>query len=350
MVTGFKLANPKLFRQMWADGRNQFLPFFVTVAAIVLTDLLIGILIGLAVALVFILQSNLRSPLRRIAERHVGGEVMRVELGNHLSFLNRASLIELLHGMPHGSHVVLVARNTVYMDHDIRDLVREFETEIAPAHDIDVSLVGFRDRYDFDDRITYVDVTTREVQDQATPEDVLQMLVDGNERFVRGQPVTRDPRRHVDGTQNDHYPLAVVLACTDARIATEMIFDVGLGDLFSVRVAGNVASEEALGSMEYGCAMAGAKLLLVLGHTRCGAVTATVDHVVRGPAALAPGDLENLGTITGPIAESVGAENETVSERHAGNREFVERVTVLNVRRTMREIRDRSATLRRIAE
>jgi carbonic anhydrase/SulP family sulfate permease len=350
MVTGFKLAAPRLFRQMWREGRTQFLPYVGTVAAIVLTDLLVGILIGMAVAVFFILQNNLKRPLRKINERHVGGEVMRIELAPQLSFLNRASLTQAFQELPPGSHVVLDARNTVYMDPDIMDLIRDFETEIAPAHAIDVSVLGFKEHYDIDDRVTYVDVTTREIQDRASPKDVLQMLQAGNERFVTGQTVSRDARRQIDGTSTAQYPLAVVLACMDSRIATEMIFDLGLGDIFSVRVAGNIASEQALGSIEYGCAIAGAKLLLVLGHTRCGAVTATVDLVDRGPAALAPGDLEHLPAITGPIAESVRAETETATDRNAHNEEFVRRVSVVNVQRTMRELRERSTTLRTMIE
>ena len=346
MVTGFKLAAPKIFKEMWDEGRSQFLPFVVTIVAIVLTDLLVGTLIGLAVALFFILQSNLKSPIRKISERHVSGEVLRIEFANQLTFLNRASLLEALHAIPRQSHVVLDARNTTYMDLDIIALVREFENEIAPAHEIELSLLGFRDHYDQEDRITYVDVTTREVQDQATPVQVLALLKDGNARFLSGQQIMRDPRRQVGTTSTAQYPLAVVLACMDSRIATEMVFDLGLGDLFSVRVAGNIASEEELGSMEYGCAIAGAKLLVVLGHTRCGAVTATINQVAAGDGSEQSGELSNLSSITRRIAESVRAADGIDGERDGSNEEFVKRVTLLNVQRTMREIREQSEALR----
>jgi carbonic anhydrase/SulP family sulfate permease len=195
-----------------------------------------------------------------------------------------------------------------------------------------------------------VDVSTREIQDRATPEQVLRLLKDGNKRFVAGQPVMRDPRRQMSATSSGQYPLAVVLSCMDSRVATEMIFDLGLGDVFSIRIAGNVTSEEELGSMEYGCALAGAKLLLVLGHTRCGAVTSTIDLVADGADVLQVGDYENLAAITGPISESVRAETETVSERNGRNEAFVTRVTVLNVRRTMCAIREKSGTLRSLID
>ena len=350
IVTGFKLAKPSLFKTMWDEGRNQFLPFVATIGAIVMTDLLVGIVIGMLAAMAFILRSNMRSPLRKISERHVGGDVLRIEFANQLTFLNRAMLLETFNGIPHQSQVVLDGRNTLYIDPDIIDLINEFENEIAPAHQIEVSRIGFMDDYDLEDRITYVDVTTREIQDRATPAQVLRVLAEGNERFVGGQQIMRDTRRQVDMTSAGQHPLAVVLACMDSRVATEMIFDLGLGDLFSVRVAGNVASEQELGSLEYGCGIAGAKLLLVLGHTRCGAVTATINQVAEGGGARQAGGFENLAILTGRIAESVHAETETTSERNGNNEAFVGRVTLLNVRRTMREIRDKSETLRGLIE
>src|SRR5690606_33125563 len=106
IVTGYKLANPQLFREMWSEGRYQFLPFIITLVAIVFTDLLIGILIGLAVAVLFILNSNLRRPVRRIVETHLGGDVLHIELANQVSFLNRASLDKVLSEAPRGSSVL----------------------------------------------------------------------------------------------------------------------------------------------------------------------------------------------------------------------------------------------------
>ena len=119
MVTGFKLATPQLFREMWSLGRNQFFPFMVTILAIVLTDLLVGILIGMLVASMFILHESLKTPLRKIREHHVGGDLMRIEFPSQMTFLNRAALRATLHSIPHHSQVVLDAENTVYMDTDI---------------------------------------------------------------------------------------------------------------------------------------------------------------------------------------------------------------------------------------
>ena len=277
LVTGLKLASPTLVRQMWHEGRYQFAPFALTVVSIVLTDLLIGIGIGLAISLTFILASNLRRPLRSIKERHLGGEVLHIELANQVSFLNRAALDRVFDSIPRGGHILLDALNTVYIDPDILSMIREFKEKTAPVRGVQVSLRGFRDRYKLHDEIQYVDYSTRELQGLLTSDQVLQILQEGNERFRMGQRLTRDLNRQLQATAVGQHPLAVVLSCIDSRTPAELIFDLGLGDIFSIRIAGNITSPKVLGSMEYGCAVAGAKLIVVIGHTQCGAVTAAVN-------------------------------------------------------------------------
>ena len=142
---------------------------------------------------------------------------------------------------------------------------------------MEVSLLGFRRRYHLWDETRYVDYSTRELQSTLTPQQVLQLLKDGHERCRTGHRLTRDYSRQLTTTARGQHPLAVVLSCIDSRTPAELIFDLGMGDIFSVRIAGNVASRKVLGSVEYGCAVAGAKLILVMGHTRCGAVAAAVD-------------------------------------------------------------------------
>ncbi len=351
LVTGFKLANPALFKQMREEGLNQFLPFVVTVLAIVFTDLLIGILIGMAVSIGFILRSNLNRPLRHIVEKHVGGDVHRIELANQVSFLNKAGIMRMFHGFERGSHVVVDARSSVYIDPDVLDLIHDFETTIAPAHDLKVSFLGLKAHYDkLEDRIQYVDVTTRDIQRDVTPEQVVDLLRAGNERFVKGEQIMRDPRRQIGSTSEGQFPLAVVLACMDSRVATEMLFDLGLGDIFSVRLAGNVAAAKGLGSMEYGCAVAGAKLLLVMGHTRCGAVNATIDLAAKGADPVEATGCDNIHGITSCIQKAIEQETTITENRTSANEDFSDRVTELNVRQTMKEIPEKSGTIRRLVE
>ncbi len=295
LVTGFKLASPKLFREMWSEGRYQFLPFVITVVAIVYTDLLIGVLIGLGVAVLFILNSNLRRPVRRIVETHLGGDVLHIELANQVSFLNKASLDKVFNDTKRGSNVLIDASGTDYIDPDVLSLIRDFKNNVAPAHGVTVSLRGFRTKYQLHDDIQFADYSTRELQDRVSPQQVLDILMEGNRRFREGQKLTRDYGRQVDATAGGQNPLAVVLGCIDSRVPAELIFDLGIGDIFSVRVAGNIIGTKCLGSIEYGVGVARVKLVVVLGHTRCGAVTSSVSLLAEGKNVLEATGCEHFG-------------------------------------------------------
>ncbi|MDY3553787.1 SulP family inorganic anion transporter [Gemmata sp. JC717] len=350
LVTGVKLASPRLVRSMWVQGWPQFAPFILTVAAIVLTDPLIGVLIGLAASVVFILRSSVRWPLRLIVERHLSESVTRIALPSQVSFLNRAVLARSLDEIPRGGHVLLDAEHTDYIDPDILGLIREFTEQTAPARGVEVSLRGFRSEYRLSDQIQYVDYSTRDVQEAMTPEQVLQLLRDGNERFRAGRQLTRDLGRQVRGTAGGQHPLAVVLSCIDSRTPAELVFDLGVGDVFSVRLAGNVASRKVLGSIEYGCAVAGAKLVLVMGHTRCGAVTAAVDLICSGRTAAEVTGCQHLDHIIGDVQRVVdpvacrAAHWPTPADKEA----FVNDVARRNVLRVVASVVEQSETLRRL--
>ncbi len=348
IVTGFKLASPKLFRSMYSEGWYQFLPFVVTVVAIVLTDLLVGILIGLAIGLAFILRSNLRRPIRKVVERYVAGEVLRIELANQVSFLNRASLARTLREVPRGGHVLIDATHSDYIDPDILHLIAEFRDETAPVHGVELSLKGFRKKYDMPDDIRYVDYANREVQASLSPKDVLQLLEDGNERFRTGKQLSRDLTRQLDATSAGQFPLAALLTCIDSRTPAELIFDLGLGDIFTVRIAGNVAKEKVFGSLEYACAVAGAKLVVVIGHTRCGAVGAALKFHLEHRSAKDATGCDHLDVLLKEIQKSIPSLPHPLP--HAPNdkqREaLVDKLAEINVQHTMNEIRDHSQTLR----
>ncbi|MBI2825253.1 MAG: bifunctional SulP family inorganic anion transporter/carbonic anhydrase [Planctomycetia bacterium] len=351
LVTGVRLASPVLVRQMWSEGRYQFIPFAVTLVSIVLTDLLIGIAIGLAVSIGFILNSNLRRPLRRTVEKHLGGEVLHIELANQVSFLNRAALEKALRDAPRGAHVLLDAQATDYIDPDILSLIREFKERTAPVRGVQVSLRGFRHKYQLKDEIRFVDYSTRELQGQLSPAQVLQLLKEGNERFRTGRPLWRDLGRQRDAAAKGQHPLAVVLSCIDSRSPTELIFDAGLGDIFSVRVAANVISRKVLGSMEYACAVAQAKLILVVGHTRCGAVTAAVDLACSTQSAEQAMGCQHLGTIVHEIQQSIDSAGcERIVHAPPEKKEaFIDAVARQNVERAVQQIVEKSHTINRLA-
>jgi MFS superfamily sulfate permease-like transporter len=348
-MTGLKLASPKLMRQMWREGKNQFVPFIITVVAIVLTDLLVGILIGLGVAIGFILHSNLRRPLKQVVEKHAtGDEVLHIELPNQIGFLNRVSLDKTLRSVPRGGHVLIDANNTDYIDPDILDLITDFQNTTAQALGVQISLTGFKDKYpQLEDRIQYVDFSSRETQDALTPDKVLEILQEGNTRFRNGLRITRDIGRQLNATSNGQYPMAVVLSCIDSRAPVELIFDLGLGDVFSVRIAGNTVNDKILGSLEYSCAIANAKLILVMGHTSCGAVNAAVDLICNNKTAIETTGCANIGSLVIDIQKSVDvgtcklSHHWTPEERKA----YIDHVSHQNVLHTMHAIRKCSSML-----
>jgi carbonic anhydrase len=349
IVTGIKLINFKQLKGLAHQEWAQVLPFLVTVIAIVFSDILIGVLIGLATSIGFILASNLRSPLWRVVEKHIGGDVLHITLANQVSFLNRASLTRTFESIPDGTHVLIDARDTDYIDPDILDMIKEFELDRGPAHKISVSLLGFRQHYEqVEDKILYADFTSRELRDTLTPSGVLQILRDGNERFVQGTRLVRDLNRQMAATASGQYPMAAVFSCIDSRAPVELLFDLGLGDLFVARVAGNVASEKILGSLEYAVAVAGVKLVVVMGHTRCGAVASAVQFAATNTTALEATGCEHIDVLTDQIRKVIDP-NEAI-QALAGTPEFkqnyLDETARKNVRQVLENIRSRSTAIR----
>lgn len=181
---------------------------------------------------------------------------------------------------------------------------------------------------------------TKEMQAAITPSSALELLKEGNQRFVSNLKVNRNLLQQANETSEGQHPFAVILSCIDSRTSAELIFDQGLGDIFSVRIAGNIINEDILGSMEFGCKVAGSKIIVVLGHTKCGAVKGACDHVEMG----------NLTALLTKIRPAVDDETETKENRTSGNAAFVENVSTINVKRTVRSIMERSPILKEMIE
>lgn len=181
---------------------------------------------------------------------------------------------------------------------------------------------------------------TRESQAAMTPEAALQLLKDGNARFVEGKLLSCDLMEQVRSTGTGQHPFAALVGCIDSRASNELIFDQGIGDIFSARVAGNFVNDDMLGSLEFACAAAGAKLVLVVGHTECGAVKGACDDVVLG----------NLTQTLANIKPAVAAVSGFESDRSSKNADFVQAVADKNVELTIERIRLRSPILRKMAE
>jgi carbonic anhydrase len=181
---------------------------------------------------------------------------------------------------------------------------------------------------------------TKEMQSAITPAMAIDILKKGNDRFVNNLKANRNLLQQANETSDGQHPFAVILSCIDSRTSAELIFDQGLGDVFSVRIAGNIINEDILGSMEFGCKVAGAKIIIVLGHTKCGAVKGACDHVEMG----------NLTALLSKIQPAVFDEKTETENRSSGNNEFVEKVSTINVKRTVHAIMERSPILKELIE
>ena len=184
---------------------------------------------------------------------------------------------------------------------------------------------------------------TSETQSTITPDKALQFLKEGNQRFVNNLKVNRNLLEQVNDTREGQWPFAAILSCIDSRTSAELIFDQGLGDIFSIRIAGNFANQDILGSMEFACNVAGSKLVVVLGHTKCGALKGGLDAPkIEG---LGMDNLNHLIYHFEPCIHEIMKEGE---ERSSKNEDLLERLNVCNIRKTIEDIRLQSSTLRNL--
>lgn len=175
---------------------------------------------------------------------------------------------------------------------------------------------------------------TKEFQENLTPRKAYQILIDGNKRFINNLKINRNLLQQLNDTANGQYPFAVALSCMDSRTSVELIFDQGLGEIFSIRIAGNIVNDDIIGSMEYACEVVGTKLIVVLGHTRCGAIRGACEGIEMG----------HLTSLLDKIRPSV-------KELHpfdCSDAEFAEKVAHLNVTRGMEEVLEKSPIIRKL--
>lgn len=173
-------------------------------------------------------------------------------------------------------------------------------------------------------------------QANITPSQALELLKAGNARFVDNLRINRNLLQQVNETSDGQWPMAAIVSCMDSRTSAELVFDQGLGDIFSIRLAGAVITDEVLGSLEYACKAAGSKFIVVLGHTKCGAIKGACDHV----------ELGNLSALLGKIAPAVYAEKTIRDNRNSHNHLFVDAVTRIHTERSVQAVLEQSVILR----
>ncbi len=255
IVVGYKLAKPEIFKNMYKDGSENFLPFVATVVGMLAFDLLKGVGLGMLVATFFILRNNQRS--KTSSRSYSSGE-------------------------------------------------------------------------------EFISAMTREIRDSLTPAEAIQMLKDGNKRFVGNLNLNRNLLNQINETSDQQNPFAFILSCIDSRTSAELIFDQGLGDVFSCRIAGNVLNDDIIGSMEFACEVAGAKLIMVLGHSGCGAIKGACANV-------------ELGKLTGllrKIKPAIKVAKTEIGQFDSKDDDLVEHVAAINTKKVTKRITRESKIIR----
>jgi MFS superfamily sulfate permease-like transporter len=277
LLTGYKLVDPVTFKEKYKKGWNQFIPFIATVIAIFFTDLLIGTIIGLTVSILFLLKSNYKNPFKIKTEKMNVKETITIELPNQVSFLNKASIQNTLWKLPKNSNVIIEAKNSDYIDEDILEIFETFKNTVAIENNIHLNIFGFKNKFHIQDQVQFSTVIGKEEQQNLSSLEALEILIAGNKRFAEGKFTEKYLTEQVQATSNHQNPIAVIVSCIDSRTSPELVFDLGIGDLISIRIAGNIINQEIIESIEFACQKIGTKLIVVLGHSNCGAVTYAVE-------------------------------------------------------------------------
>jgi len=327
LIVGYKLAEPELFKKMYRLGWEQFVPFIATIIGILATDLLVGISIGMVFGIFFTLRHSYRNShfVKKVISSENGQEVHHLVLAEEVSFINKAGILNTLNGIPNNAKVIIDCTYSKFIAYDVAEIIKDYESN-AKTKNVTVE--------------TKIKTLTKTLQSAITPRMALSILKEGNARFINNLKVNRNLLQQANETSDGQHPFAVILSCIDSRTSTELIFDQGLGDIFSVRIAGNIINEDILGSMEFGCKVAGAKIIVVLGHTKCGAVKGACDHVEMG----------NLSALLCKLQPAVYNEKTVTENRTSSNAEFVEKVSTINVKQTVYAIMERSPFLKEMIE
>ena len=343
LTTGFKLAKPQIFKEMFQKGIHQWAPFVITILAIVFSDLLIGVAIGLSVSIFAVLRVNYKNPYYFQKTLNKNGETIKIELAQEVSFLNKANIAKTLNELPENSRVTIDGSKTKYIDPDVVEILKDFRDVQSFEKKINVLLTELPEEYNLNNtqlssiesNFSDANFRTAELQKQLTPEIALQILKEGNFRFANSLKMNRNLLQQASKTSRGQFPFAVILSCIDSRGSAELIFDQGLGDIFSIRIAGNIINDDVLGSIEFACSLAGAKIVVVLGHTSCGAVKGACDNVKLG----------HLTSLIAKLRPAVLDEKTITENRTSENLMFVDRVAHINVQHVVNEIKTRSNIL-----
>jgi len=341
IMTGYKLAKISIFKEMYKKGWEQFVPFLATILAIVFTDLLIGVVIGLLISIFYLLRSNFRNPFVKEENKLHIGEVVKLELPNQVSFFNKASIKKTLWAVPENTKVLIDATYSDYIDNDVLEIIDDYKNVVAPEKNIQLNILGLKEKYQLNDHIQFINVLDKETQEKLSPSEILELLKIGNDRFINGKWTDKYLLHQVNATAMGQNPMAVLIGCIDSRTSPEILFDAGIGDLLTIRIAGNIINLEIVGSIEIAVKKLGAKLVVVQGHSNCGAVA----------LALANEMSENMHTVTSKIQNVAVQCGCYPKPEYVSQDEILKTVTQKNAQNSVMEILEHSPYLRaRIAK
>lgn len=267
LVIGYKLASWDVISTMFKKGWNQFIPFIVTIVAIIVTDLLIGIFIGTLVSIFFLLRSNYHNAFFIENTKVFKGETIRLELSNEVSFFNKASIKNTLWNVPDNSTVIIDATFSSYIDNDVLEIMEDFKNTYTKEHDINLSIVGLKEQYSLGKDLEFIEGEIQESKKKSTPSEIYEYLKEGNQRYVDGKLVSKRLRNKDLMDFINAPPLATIVNCIDMREPLNVLMNTGIGDLIPIRMAGNLADEEVIRSIEVACRKQGAKFILFMGNS-----------------------------------------------------------------------------------
>ena len=317
IMTGYKLAKLSIFKEMYQKGWEQFIPFVVTIITIVFTDLLIGVVVGLLISIFYLLRSNFLNPFVKEKNKLHIGEVVKLELPNQVSFFNKASIKEALWAVPQNTKVLIDASYSDYIDNDVLELIDDYKNVVAPENNIQLNILGLKNKYQLNDHIQFINVLDKETQQKLSPQEVLDLLKIGNKRFIQGASTDKYHLHQVNATAIGQNPMAVLIGCIDSRTSPEILFDAGIGDLLTIRIAGNIINPEIIGSLEIAVKKLGAKLIVVKGHSNCGAVALSLDNVMEDQMHRVTAKIQQVAKNCGCYPKVEGANENDVLEKVA---------------------------------
>ncbi len=328
IITGYKLAKLKIFKDVYAKGLNQFIPFIATIVGIIFIDLLTGVIIGLCISIFYLLKNNIKNPFKIEKNLAYSTESIRVELPNQVTFFNKATIKNTLWNIPENAQVIIDASNTTFIDNDVLELLKDFKEIVCVEKTIKLNLIGLKKEYQQNDYIQFVNVLDKDTREKLNPQAIQSLLQKGNERFVNGKWSKKEFLHQVNATAGGQFPMAVILTCIDSRTSPDVVFDANLGDLISIRIAGNIISSEIIGSMELSHKEIGTKLIVVMGHSNCGAVNAAIQNINAG----------KISTITDKIKPTVEKVLSDNTAEKSSQSEILDKSSRLNAKNSVNEI------------